>query len=84
MAAKRNAAAGGGATAKHLILTIAQGGGRRDRFNDKKGKGGLLLPWVPVWGVVISQVFDYGLLYVCWGHIWVIVGIEAVHQGVTV
>ena len=74
----------GGPEGKHLRLTIAQGGGRHDRFNDKKGKGGLFLPWVPVGGVVICQVFYYCLVDVLRGHIWVIVGIESVYQCVAV
>lgn len=74
----------GGREAKHLRLTIAQGGGRRDRFMIKREREELIFPWPPIGEVIILQVFYYGLFYVCRSHIWVVVDIESVDQCMTV
>ena len=86
----------GGREAKHLRLCKTRRGSaaataflivRRDGLRGTgrlRTRGRSFLPRVPVRSVVISEVFDYGLLDRLGSHIRVIMSIEAMYERVTV
>ena len=77
----------GGREAKHLNFCIVRRGARARPLNDYLvRRAGLkpAFPWLPIGGVIICKVLQYGLLYSFGGHIGVIVWVYPVRQCMTV